>query len=109
MIAAASPLHIARAAPIDAAVAQLCREGFNRPPMADGDDVDMAVEMNAGAGRRAVTASDDIGAGKGAAVTQRAGRAQIGDLETTRRQAVADQSAAGLVRLARRIDGRDSN
>ena len=102
-------LHVAGAAAIDLAVLDDAGKGIDAPAFAGLDHIDMRVEMDAGAGRAAVEAGDDIDARIAVGVAGRAFGADEFGLETTLLQPRADIFGAWPIGFARRIDGRKAD
>ena len=102
-------LHVAGAAAVDLAVAQLAAERIGGPAGADLDHVVVRVEVDGVAGRRALAAGDEVPARMLVAVAGRALGAEQLDGEAARRQAVADVLADREVVVAGRVDRRDAD
>ncbi len=102
-------LHVAGAAAIDLAVLHHAGEGIDAPAVAGLDDVDMRVEMHAGAGRAAVEAGDDIDARIAVGVAGRAFGADELGFEAALLQPRTDVFRARPVGLAGRVDGRKAD
>jgi len=101
--------HVAGAAAIDAAVPQFSAERIDRPAVAGLHDIDMGVEMHAGAGRSALTARHNVPTRIAVAVAGRAVGADHFNVEPPllqpRRQIFADLQ----IGLAWRIERRDAD
>src|SRR5579871_3534325 len=80
-------------------------ERIRAPAGAGPHDVDVAVEMHARPGRRALVAGDDIDARVALVVAWRSGGMQVFDLEPPCLQAAAYEFGAGAIRLAGRVHG----
>src|SRR3546814_18883255 len=102
-------LHVAGAAAVDPAVADHPLEGLDRPAVPDRHHVDVAVEMNAGAGAPAFPPRHHVGARIARRIPRLALRPVVADLEAARLQARAEILRAGRVGLARRIDRGDAD
>ena len=97
--------HVARAAPVDAAVADRAGKWIHGPPAPGRHDVEVAVEMHGGSERAATLQAHDIHARMGACVLRAALGGEVFDLESDARELVADQAGAVVVRVTRRVDG----
>jgi hypothetical protein len=102
-------LHVAGAAPVDAAFLHRSRERIDRPAFARLDDVDMRVEMDGRARAAAFEAGDHIGTRVAVVVARRALAAHIVDRKAAAPQPLAEILRAGPVGLARRIDRRKAD
>src|SRR5439155_16851706 len=89
-------LHVARPAPEDLSVAQQRAKRFDRPAVACGHDIDVAVEVY-DRSSAAASRTYDVHSGIAGGVF----RATIGDdvldVETTAAQMVADEMGAGVI------------
>src|SRR3546814_10542612 len=88
-------LHVAGAAAVDPAVADHPLEGLDRPAVPDRHHVDVAVEMNAGAGAPAFPPRHHVGARIARRIPRLALRPVVADLEAARLQARAEILRAG--------------
>ena len=95
--------HVARAAPVDAPVAHGPGNGIDRPSVAGGDDVVVAVEMNGGRDRAAAAKADDVDARVRARVLRAAFGGDVVDVEAARLRADR-RSVARSPRSARPAD-----
>src|SRR3546814_20163208 len=91
------------AAALDPAVADHPPEGLVRPAVPDRHHVDVAVEMNAGAGAPAFPPRHHVSARIARRIPRLALRPVVADLEAARLQARAEILRAGRVGLARRL------
>ena len=98
--------HVADTATVNFTVAHQAAEGIDSPAIAGGHHVDVAIEVDDRA-RATAPGTDDVDP----RVTGRVLGASLGgdvlDLERAPREELADEPRAGLVLLARRVDGRD--
>ncbi len=102
-------LHVAGAAPPDAALVQLAPERIAGPAVAHGHDVMVAVEVKAIAGARAFEPADDVPAGMPVAVSGGPFGANVIDLPALRRHPGPDEVADVAVVQARGIERGDSD
>src|SRR6056297_3077389 len=102
-------LHVAGPAPVYTAVAQLAAKGLHGPAMAHLDHVNMAVEMHASTGARALAPRDDIPARMPVAVAGCAMRADHLRREPRLGQPPVQIVAELAIVHARRVQRRDTD
>ena len=101
--------HVAGATPVDAPVAHGSGKGVDRPSVAGGDDIVVAVEMNGWAFRASAANANHVDARVRAGVLHAAvGRDSI-DVEAAGFETIGDESRAVRVVLARWIHRRHSD
>ena len=97
------------AAPVDLAVPDEAAERIDGPAVAGRHDVDVAVQVHDGGPGPPRAAADDVHARIARRVLGPAFGGEVFDVERRAREVVAEKARALLVRLARRIDGRDAD
>src|SRR5205807_7930972 len=98
-----SGFHVAHAAAVDASVAHDTAERLDRPSIAGGHDVEVAVQVHDRTWTSAPRA-DDVHARVRGCVLRPSVGGDVLDLEPAPRQLVADRVRAHVVRVAGRID-----
>ena len=102
-------LHVARSAPIQAAILDVAAKRIARPAEANRDDVEMAVQVYGGSVGDAVVTANDVDARMFRRVFFAAERRQQMHVGAMRAQLIANHRGAGFVIGAGRIHSRDAN
>ena len=102
-------LHVAGAAPIDAALAQFGAKWLDRPALAHGHDIGMAVEVDALPRPRPLAPRDDVPARMALAVARRPLGADHRDVKARAPQPPGKNLADVAIERPRRVQRRDAH